>query len=234
MAITTNVIARTFRMKYGAQTGTCFTIDIDKRQYIVTAKHIVADIKPNDNIQILHEGKWKELTTNIVWIPNSDEDIAILAPEMQISPASPLIPSMDGIILGQDLYFCGFPFGLNTEVGKLNRNFPLPFVKKGIVSASETQEDGSTIIYIDGHNNPGFSGGPVIFTHLETNKLKVAGVVSSYYPNYVPVLKENNPTEYMSLQNTGIVIAYALERGVRHIEKHPTGVPIRPILEDSG
>ncbi len=234
MAITTNVITRTFRIKYGVQTGTCFTIDIDERQYIVTAKHIVADINPNDNIQILHEGKWKELTTNIVWIPNSDEDIAILAPEIRISPPFLLIPSMERMYLGQDLYFCGFPFGLNTEVGTLNRDFPVPFIKKGIVSAVETRENCSARIYIDGHNNPGFSGGPVIFTDPKTNELKVAGVISGYYPNYEPVLKNNNRTELMSIQNTGIVIAYALGRAVTYIEEHPTGVPAKPSLEDSG
>ena len=223
MAISTNVIARTFHMKYVAQngtcsTGTCFTIDIDKRQYIVTAKHIISGINGNDSILILHQGKWKELKISIIWLPDSEEDIMILAPEIQISYPLPLIPSMGGINLGQDVYFCGFPFGLNTEVGILNRNFPIPFVKKGILSASEDREDGSTIIYIDGHNNPGFSGGPVIFTDMKTNELKVAGVVSGYYPNYVQVLKENNPTEYMSQQNTGIVIAYALKRGVSHLK----------------
>lgn len=233
MAITNNVLSRTFRIKYGKQIGTCFTIDIDERQYIVTAKHIVLNVNENDSIRILHQGIWKRLKTSIVWLPKSEEDIAILAPEIQISPTFPLIPSMDGIILSQDLYFCGFPFGLNTEVGKLNQDFPLPFIKKGIVSATETRTDCSTLIYIDGHNNPGFSGGPVVFNDLETNKLKVAGVVSGYYSKSEPVLKMNSPTELMSVQNTGIVIAYALGRGVSHIEQYPTGVRVKPSLEGS-
>jgi hypothetical protein len=35
----------------------------------------------------------------------------------------------------------------------MNRNFPLPFVKKALLSAMA-----NGYYYLDGHNNPGFSG----------------------------------------------------------------------------
>lgn len=218
---------RTFQIKYEEQTGTCFTLDVNDRQYMVTAKHIVANIDDYDMVEILHNGTWKNLKTTIVWLPESEEDIAILAPELQLSPPFPLIPSMEGMCLGQDVYFCGFPFGLKNEAGTLNRNFPVAFIKKGVASAIEPRKDCSTRIYIDGHNNPGFSGGPVIFTDLNTNSLKVAGVISGYYPYYEPILKENTRTELVSRQNAGIAIAYALGRGIENIRRNPIGVPIR-------
>ena len=49
--ITTNVLQRTFHLKYGANSGTCFTIDIDGRQYVVTARHVVKDICADDFVQ---------------------------------------------------------------------------------------------------------------------------------------------------------------------------------------
>lgn len=54
--ITTNVLQRTFRIKYGENTGTCFTIDVDDRQYIATARHVVDGIQRKDTIEIFHEG----------------------------------------------------------------------------------------------------------------------------------------------------------------------------------
>ena len=67
------------------------------------------------------------------------------------------------MIYGQEVFFAGFPFGENlftTSTQTVNGLFPMPFVKKGIISAEAT-ENGATILYLDGHNNPGFSGGPI-------------------------------------------------------------------------
>ncbi len=36
-----NILNRTFHMSYGGSTGTCFTVDVDGRQYLVTARHVV-------------------------------------------------------------------------------------------------------------------------------------------------------------------------------------------------
>lgn len=224
--ITTNVIARTFQVECSQKTGTCFSLDIDQRQYLITARHIVEGINNNNSILIFHDGKWKTLDVELVWLSETEEDIAILAPSIQISPALPLIPSMDGVIYGQDVFFLGFPFGLKTEAGPINRNFPLPFIKKGVFSTTEKIEGGSTRIYIDGHNNPGFSGGPIIFTDLKTNEIKVLGVMSGYYPYYEPVQINNSITELKSQQNTGIAIAYSLDRAVEYIKENPAGVPL--------
>ena len=62
---------------------------------------------------------------------------------------------------GQDVYFLGFPYGLHGDMSALSNDLPFPFVKKGIISLFHN--DGVNRIYLDGHNNPGFSGGPVVF-----------------------------------------------------------------------
>ena len=83
------------------------------------------------------------------------------------------------MIYGQDAYFLGFPYGLKSEYEDFNNNFPVPFVKKAIVSSLDTDKDcNRQIIFLDGHNNPGFSGGPVVFTELRKNVYKVVSVIS--------------------------------------------------------
>lgn len=224
--ITTNVLQRTFHLKHGEKSGTCFTIDVDDRQYIVTARHVVKEIRPSDLVQIQHDRIWKNLKTTIAWMSETEEDVAILSPEVQLSPTHPLVPSTAGLVLGQDIYFCGFPFGLRFEAGDLNRDFPIPFVKKGILSAFASKYECPARIYIDGHNNPGFSGGPLIFSDLNTKELKVAGVISGYRPTYEPVLLKGDDIGLMSQQNTGIAIAYDLKRGVEYIRQNPSGVEL--------
>jgi hypothetical protein len=55
----------------------------------------------------------------------------------------------------------------------------LPFVKKAIISAYDVV-NGINIWYLDGINNPGFSGGPVVFNRHGSTDWHVAAVVSAY------------------------------------------------------
>ena len=45
--ITSNFIHRIFRIKCGEFMGTGFTIDVDGKQYVVTAKHVVNGFSPH-------------------------------------------------------------------------------------------------------------------------------------------------------------------------------------------
>ena len=180
--ITTNVLQRTFRIKYGENTGTCFTIDVDDRQYIATARHVVDGIQGKDSVEISHEGFWKTLRTEIAWLSPSEQDIAILVLEFQVSPTHPLEPTSAGMVLGQDVYFCGYPYGLTVEAGPdINQGFPIPLVKKGILSGMSPNH-----FLIDAINSPGFSGGPVVFDAPQSNDFKAAGVISGYRVEYAP------------------------------------------------
>ena len=161
--ITTNVFQRTFQFSFGESQGTCFTVDHDNRQYIVTARHLVERLTDSATIKIKHEEVWKDCLVNLVGHCEGKIDISVLAAGFQISPTYTLPTSAGGITLGQDVYFIGFPYGIASEIGELNRNFPLPFVKKATFSASTPKLD---ILFLDGHNNPGFSGGPVVFSEV--------------------------------------------------------------------
>lgn len=102
----------------------------------------------------------------------------------------------------------------------MNRGFPIPFVKKGIISSFITDSLGTTQIFLDGHNNPGFSGGPVVVTNFgnETkHKMRIIGIVSAY-------LNENKITktpigDFVNKENSGIVLTYAFDHVFEILEK---------------
>ena len=222
MSITTNILRRTFQFSFGEEQGTCFTIDYDNRQYIVTARHLVDPITDSATIRIKHEKIWKDCPVNLVGHGEGEVDISVLAAGLQISPKYPLPPNAAGLTLGQDVYFLGFPYGLASEVGELNQNFPFPFVKKATVSAMDFNPNR---IFLDGHNNRGFSGGPVVFSEVgkPANQLSVAGVISGYRFGTEPVYLKGKPTPLEFRYNTGIILAYQIKHAVDLISQNPIG-----------
>ena len=234
MLPTTNILQRTFYMKIGGNTGTCFTIDVDNHQYIVTAQHI---LKGNNNakmIYIRNNKEWCYCPIELVGHSEEDIDISVFAPDKQISPAFPLNTHVGGLTLGQDVYFLGFPHNIHLKheidketdesIYKINNGYPMPFIKKAIVSLMGHKD----YIMLDGHNNSGFSGGPVV-THIN-NKITVIGVISSYHNEYLPVYETPQQTAQpigWCEANTGIIYASKIQHVLDLIEKNPIGGKIK-------
>lgn len=106
--ITTNALQRTFYIGIGDASGTAFTIDVDNRQYLVTAQHVIDGLGDERQIQIHHDGDWKNLAVEIVGQGDSADvatDVAVLALRQQISPAYSLPPTSRGVQFGQQVYF---------------------------------------------------------------------------------------------------------------------------------
>ena len=227
--ITTNIIERTYLIRYGSGTGTAFTLDLDSKQYLVTAQHVLKGIKDEDVIEIFHEGTWKRLRVNLCGIARDDIDIVVVSPEVQLSPPFELEPTLGGIIFGQDVYFLGFPYGLKSEYENLFRNFPVPLVKKGCLSAIIGKPTDRQIILIDGFNNPGFSGGPVVFRNPAnpTSPLKVLGVISGYRFSTDPTYFEDDKAPFTVRSNTGIIICHGICHAEEIISKNPNGIELR-------
>ena len=222
MYVTSNVIHRTFQITFGKGQATCFAVDCENRQYIVTARHIVKTITDSAIIRIKHERVWKDCPVNLVGHCEGEIDISVLSAERRLAPDHPLPLTAAGLTLGQDVYFLGFPYGLTGEFEDMNRNFPVPFVKKAIVSALDSK---TSPLYLDGHNNPGFSGGPVVFSQMAKpdNELSVAGVISGYRYNREPVYLFGMRTPLKYKYNTGIVAAYGIQHAVDLIHRNPIG-----------
>jgi len=233
--VTSNVLYRVFLIKYKSTTGTAFTIDVDGRQYLVTARHVVPGIGDQDKISIFHENKWKPMMVKPIRVTPKEVDIIVLIPPQQLSPTLQMEPTMGGLVIAQPVYFLGFPYKMYTDVGDLMHGFPLPFVKGGILSALDARKDkGYSILYVDGLNNPGFSGGPVVFKDLKSKEMRVAGVISSYKNHPDIVVNRNLKTGLTALSNSGILIAYGIAPAVEAIKARPEGPVVKPATDGSG
>lgn len=223
VVVSSNALQRTFQLKYGNQTGTCFTLDVDGRQYLVTARHVVDGIKGGGNIEIRRDSQWQSIPVKAFFPSPDSVDIAVLVASVQISPSLPLPAEPVNIFLSQDVYFLGFPDGLSMDAKNLNAGFPLPFVKKGSVAAFVAADGGAQIIVVDGLNNPGFSGGPVVYQDVNTRDLKVAGVVSGYRFQEDRVFEGGRETAFSVRNNTGLMIAYGIAKALEVIRANPVG-----------
>ena len=225
--ITSNVIHRTFRLKWGDGVGTCFTIDVEGRQYIVTARHVVPNLQVGAaaRVELLHEGRWKWAEVSVAWLSDPRADAAILAPEVQLSPSFELEPTTRDMALGQQVYFCGFTDLAPQGLENVNRGFPVPLVRQGILAGWVNEDDVETLV-IDGHNIRGFSGGPVVFQPLGKREFRVAGVVAGHHAQRKPVFLDDDETDFYVKDNAGLVVAHSFRAGVEHVTANPSGVEI--------
>lgn len=78
---------------------------------------------------------------------------------------------------------------------------------------------------LDGHNNPGFSGGPVVFHVPGKQKLeyKVIGVISAYRQQEGDVYYDGKATGLKHVENAGIIIAPSIKRVIDIINENPIG-----------
>ena len=225
MSVTTNILQRTFFLRYKGQAGTCFTIDHQGRRYLITARHVVDTIRGDAVVDISHNRTWKQLRVRLVGHGAGDIDVTALAPQTLFGASHPLRLTMAGLVLAEDVYFLGFPFGLIGEVKTaLNAGFPFPLVKKAIVSAVGFN-DAPT--FLDGHNNVGFSGGPVVRRWLNKEQT-VIGVVSGYrYDRQKVRDKYGNETPFTYDTNTGIILVHDIKHALTLIERNPIGIPVK-------
>lgn len=210
--VTVNALERVVALTCGSSFGSGFTIDVDGSQYLVTAKHLLPENGEATAVEVV-PASGIAVTIPFVSLPlvDGNADVAVTALDAPITNTShlPLTPSMDGLSLSQDVYFLGFPYGMvntNTESGRR-----LAFVKKAALSGSIERSDGRVVV-LDGHNNPGFSGGPVVASPEGSASLQVFAVVSGYLPENLPVWvgAGSDEVEGRAEANTGLVIAYEI------------------------
>ena len=114
--------------------------------------------------------------------------------------------------------------------GQMNRDFPFPLVKSGVLSGMEPGD--APKIWVDGHNNPGFSGGPLVFIPPEEQFMKgrayrVAGVISAYRLSVLPVYNQQGQQIGLFPENSGIVVAYGIQPALDLINSNPIGYELK-------
>lgn len=250
--VTDTALKRVLEIKVGDHTGTAFTIEVDGRQYLVTAKHLVASLEAQDTINVRTDEGWKKAKVK-VYLYEDPIDVAVLIAEGQLTASSVSVElTTAGVRFGQEALFLGFPYDqFYTPGGAYNEHHPLPFIKRATMSSIVPEGTGS-VLYLDGYNNPGFSGGPIVYRDLSRNDyvFKVAGVVTGFFPELRPVmnpvelkpeedLKNVEPWRVITMDdgkkyrledtkqkvatNTGIVKGYNISFALELIKKHPDG-----------
>lgn len=206
--VTTNILSRTLFI-HAAEYGSAVVIAVDGIEYVVTAKHLLAT-PTNTFIKIRSNGTWIEYRTKEIGRAPGEIDIAVLQIGAQLVVNDlPAAADMGGLVLGQDVFFVGFPYKLEGPSGFVQDRRPLGYVKKGTVSALDSQDHPALVI--DAINNEGFSGGPVVFAEIgkPANELKIAAIVSKYRTEQEYVIGADGRETGETIQyNTGFLYAY--------------------------
>ncbi|HXS40560.1 MAG TPA: serine protease [Stellaceae bacterium] len=252
--LTTNVYKRVLLLRVGNETATGFTLDLDGRQYLITAKHVVAALGEKGTLGIFKNGGWQQVAVTIFRCAEP-VDIAVLIPPAPLTESPPLEPTSKTLRYGEEMYFAGFPYGLRSSAPALSGGYPVAFVKKATMSG-EVNENGTAMFVLDGYNNPGFSGGPLVYRDAARPGFvyDVAGVVKGFRADLAPVYKREpvtpdqitaddiakdrivhtNSGRTLRLTDTGevvklnsdLLIAYNISYAIALIRKNPVGPEI--------
>jgi len=241
---TTNILTRTVMVESRYGRGSTFSLDVDGREYWITAKHILTGARhpPYGTVSggsVLLKILDPDASQGERWLsvrflaidPGKDIDIVVLAPPTPLLklPIPSLPAESVGILLGGDCEFLGFPYGGGWRASFANGQFFwMPFVKHCNVSAMPS-DVAQRIWVLDGINNEGFSGGPVIFK--TGTEQKVLGVVSGYHLEPAEVVSSAAgrpptavPRSHLKANvNSGFIIAYDISYAIQAINQNPIG-----------
>jgi S1-C subfamily serine protease len=229
---TGNVLSRVYRISFKGESGTAFVLDYEDRQYFVTARHIMETVGDGStasvDLQSINEAM-KSRSVTVLLGKDKCVDVAILVPkENKVISVEP-IPYPYSFAFGQEAYFLGFPYGLFTVAGQ----GAVALIKHAYISArvscTAVYKDGDKdqeFILLDGFNNPGFSGGPVVapdmfspFTNIRMQK--VIGVIAGYRAENTPLNVDGKALANASIAtNTGIIFATPIEKAVELIKTY--------------
>jgi S1-C subfamily serine protease len=217
---TSDILQRVFCIRAQNTLGSAFAVPIGEKIAFVTAKHVVANLPENQNSIIsLFDGlRFDDISVRPHFCSNAAVDIAVLETSLQGSASVGLPLSSAGLAVGQDSYFLGFPyFGtqITYQPQMINSGYPLPLVKTAAYSGGF-----EFIYYLDGHNNPGFSGGPVVFPVLGEGAAvqKICAVISGYLGHQGQIVHIPTAEDLAYVENSGIIVAYKIEEAVKVIE----------------
>jgi hypothetical protein len=251
---TFNVIERIALVESEHASGTTFSIDVDGREYWITAKHILTGAKhpPYGEIKEksialrlldtgVKEGRWLSVVFSVI-DPGKDIDIVVLAPpSLLLATRVASVPaSFSGTLLGGDCEFLGYPsatrgfWAADYDNGKFRW---MPYLKHCFISSLPDRK--TTALILDGVNNPGFSGGPVIYRTGSDQKIiaVISGIITEpaeVISSALPEPEKKQPTQHNKNEkidvNSGFIVAFSIDPAVEAIRKNPIG-PLRPVSQ---
>jgi hypothetical protein len=195
----------------GEAVGTGFYMPVQDKGYLVTAKHVL-ETAENAKLELFVSGGWCSLDAKAIRHPDPCIDIAALdISHVGPRPAPSVKYTCHGVALSGEAYFLGFPYGLQNPFGPMKGN-PLPLAKKAIVCGTATNEEGKPIgFYLDGHCNPGFSGGPCVIQGVD-GSWRIFGVVSNYLQQEEVLCDTKGQRRMILLENSGIFVCHSIDQ----------------------
>lgn len=217
------VIDCVFYLSTDTSTGTCFSISYKGVKYLITAKHMFNNTRLAE-FGILKKDGFVKGNSKIFYHENANVDVIVIENDfLQNVPAIPICMDQPGIGIGQEMYFIGFPFGIKAEQYN-DHGFPFPFVKMANLSCAYTKQ-GYPLLWLDGINNPGFSGGPIIYSVIQDGEERqyLGGVISSYRCDVKPVCDKdgkNSDPELYYRENSGLIHVHGTKCIIDIIERN--------------
>ena len=96
---------------------------------------MVETIRPCGIVGIQHGGQWMPLAVQLVGHGEGNIDVSVLAPQYLFGASHPLAVTVANLQLAEDVFSLGYPYELWFDLGELNAGFPVPLVKRELVSA---------------------------------------------------------------------------------------------------
>ena len=208
----TNYLFATFYIKIHDSIATAFLGTYKGNHYLVTAKHIFKPTDSNVLFEIFRDNVWRPFNGHAFFHKSDNVDIAILRSDF-VSAGYNIVLDPDSsfnVPFGDVGFFLGFPYGYYTlDNTKLNEGYPIPLIKRATFSGSIIEKN-VEYLFLDGFNNPGFSGGPVLFFDRwkkDSKNLFLVAVVSGYVSQINRV--KSGTLNFDFEQNSGIIRATA-------------------------
>lgn len=239
--VTIGMYQRVWKIKTKHYNGTAFAIDVDGREYWVTAVHLLtgAKSKPYGRINAktitlsMLAPRIPNNATSEQWInktftvlqPKEDVDIVVLAPQERILDVDSIGPSTKARpLFGGECAFAGFPYGGGWRMTLNNQSYWAALTKRCSISGVDSD---AKLFFLDGINNEGFSGGPVFIG--TGDEQQILAVVSGYITEPAEVIKgepaPNEPKDIVKL-NSGFILAYGIGIAEELVKANPIG-PLR-------
>jgi hypothetical protein len=207
---------RVLQLETAAGRGTAFTVEHAEREWLITARHLIPE-EPAPEVRL--RSRHIDTRMRLPFLPPllDSADVAVAPLQQPITPQLELVPSTMGLMWSQQVYFLGFPFGMATQMSEDDHD-RIAFVKQAIVSAS-VKLAGLQVWYLDGHNNVGFSGGPVVANTEQFATMQVVGIIAGNRTEGRPLVVSDQPIEDAIVpENTGIIVATDIRHALDLIE----------------
>ena len=213
----------TYKIRVGESQGTAFYMPLEKKHFLVTAKHLWGKSE-DSQAEILLDEEWVTLPGAVT--PHADSRIDIAA--IEVDPGEVGTPQAGNtkfgstnLIISAEVFFLGYPYGLGSETTLMR--WPSAMVKGAIVAGSAETNDGFHLgFYLDGHNNPGFSGGPCVWQRND-GVAQVFGVVSSYLPQRETLYDKDGKARMVLFENSGLFQCHDLSHMITLLRDRSEG-----------